>query len=90
MKNITRTITVYAYTFGKFNPSNMSVEIAATVTRPYKMGEREVKRVQKSIGGDVMLLSVNETTQVYSMDIETFIRYATPIDGTETAGDTDE
>ena len=79
-KNITRTISVYEYTVGKFNPDTLSVEGMEKLSFPYKLGDRSVRRLATD-GRTV--LAVKETTAVYSMSIEDFVRLGKRLDGGE-------
>ena len=84
-KKITRTITVYEYTTGKFNPATMTVENMQKTAFPYKLGQRERTKLEKANGGQI-LGEPMETEKVYGMTLEDFIKYATPMD----ADDADE
>lgn len=76
-KKITRTITVYTYTFGTFNPDTFQMENLRSITTPIKLGTRELaKKAQK---GEVALPPISSEVE-YEMDIETFILYATPVE----------
>lgn len=79
-KMITRTVTIYQYTFGKFNPATMTVENMVKVERPYKMGDREKRKY--ATGGN-LLLAETEETALYGMSIEDFVKYAKQMDGTD-------
>lgn len=79
-KMITRTVTIYVYTFGKFNPETMTVEGMVKIERPYKMGDREKR---KYATGGKLLLAETESTALYGMSIDDFVKYAKPMDGTE-------
>lgn len=79
-KMLTRTITTYTYTYGVFDPSTMSVKDMETVTVPYKMGDREKRK--RAVNGK-LLLAESESTALYGMTIEDFVKYAKPIDGTD-------
>ena len=78
-KMITRTVTTYTYTFGTFNPATMSVEGVEQITRPFKMGDREKKK--HAIGGKIFL-GETESSALYGMSLEDFVKYAKPMDGT--------
>lgn len=74
---ITRTIPVTVYTTGKFNPVTMTVTDMHNHRFPYKLGQRERRRLEKTIGAPI----IAETTEeiLYEMTLEKFLEYATPV-----------
>lgn len=86
IKKITRTVKVYEYTTGKFNAATMTVENMRKTSFPYKLGQRELRQLEKQTGGQVLGQPV-ETETLYGMTLETFIKYATPIDADDSAAD---
>ena len=79
-KNITRTITVNAYTFGTFNPKTAKVDDIRVVTSPLKLGQRELAKLTRK--GEALLSHTTEE-KLYKMSIEDFIKYATPAEEEE-------
>lgn len=76
-KIISRTITIYTYTFGRFNTATGTVEGLEQVVRPFKLGSREIS---SHTNAGKFLLSVDESSQLYGMTIEDFVKYAKPVD----------
>lgn len=88
-KKITRTITVYEYTTGKFNAASMTVENMQKHSFPYKLGTRDRSALEKKVNGQILGQPV-QTEKVYGMSIEDFIRYAKPMDAEEITDDAAE
>ena len=83
MKAITRTITTYTYTTGNFDPAAMKVTNMQQHTVPYKLGQRERRKVEKIVGSPIIAETTAE--QLYSMSLDDFIKYATPVTAEEAA-----
>lgn len=77
-KMITRTIKVYTYITGKFNPVKMQAENIKHHHYPYKLNKREQASLEKLAGG--MVLSIETGEALYGMKLDDFLKYAKPID----------
>lgn len=72
-KMITRTMTTYAYTFGKFNPTKGQVENIQTVRTVYKMTRKEMATYTKDGSA---LLNKREEKALYGVPLDVFLSYA--------------
>lgn len=72
-KMITRTMTTYAYTFGKFNPKSMQVEGIHTVRTVYKMTRKEMSTYTKD---GATLLDKSEEQALYGVPLDVFLAHA--------------
>lgn len=72
-KMITRTMTTYAYTFGKFNPAKGQVENIHTVRTVYKMTRKEMSVYTKD---GSMLLNKEEEQALYGVPLDVFLSHA--------------
>lgn len=86
MKAITRTITVYKYTTGVLDITTMQISNMQTNSYPYKLSTRERRKHEAICGAPIIAESSEE--KLYSMPLETFLKYATPVeDGEEVKED---
>lgn len=72
-KMITRTMTTYAYTFGRFNPATASVENIHTVRTVYKMNRKEL--ASHTADGST-LLNKSEEQALYGVPLDVFLAHA--------------
>lgn len=72
-KMITRTMTTYAYTFGKFNPTKGQVENIHTVRTVYKMNRKEMSTYTKD---GSTLLNKSEEQALYGVPLDVFLSHA--------------
>ena len=79
-KKITRTITVYTYSFGKFNPVKMNIDGLRQVTVAYKLNNRELRRYEKEYGAKALGEPATEDI-MYEMSMEDFVKYGSKVDG---------
>lgn len=81
MRNqITRTITTFEVTFGNFDLRTMSVNNVTTRIYGVKPSKR---RLAKDAPTGTTVLSVDEVSKTYAMDLDKFLALAEVVNGSE-------
>lgn len=83
-KMITRTIKVYTYVTGTFNPVTRCVENIKQKSFPYKLGKRDEDKLARQNGG--MVLSIETGEALYGMTLEDFMAHAKPVSKEQAEG----
>lgn len=76
-KMITRTLTTYRYTFGKFNPVTMSMGDIQQTVSVFKLNRKELK-VWTEKG--YVQLAMQEVDTLYGISMEDFLKHAKVLD----------
>lgn len=76
-KMITRTLTTYRYTFGKFNPVTMSMGDIKQKESVFKLNRKDLK---VWTGKGYVQLAMEEVDSLYGISLEDFIKHAKVLD----------
>lgn len=76
-KMITRTLTTYRYTFGKFNPVTMSMGDIKQTESVFKLNRKDLK---VWAGKGYVQLAMEEVDSLYGISLEDFIKHAKVLD----------
>lgn len=76
-KMITRTLTTYRYTFGKFDPVKMSMGDITQTVSVFKLNRKDLK---EWTGKGYVQLAMEEVDTLYGISLEDFLKHAKVLD----------